>query len=196
MSLLVVWDTWTILSIIQIVFCILIIPIISLYSLKLFFKNNDEPYFTKRRPKLVKLFIYFGLSYIILDRSFILLIKVILNINEYAYIDDILAILTIVPACLLFLLRLFILWFDHNFHLGSTNDAWRRHVGSVASQNWFEKNQKKFGSKYYLFIYTITIWIILVALFTFVCLIYIIHCILHIYMYTCVHTLHTILHSY
>lgn len=141
-------------------------------------KNSRLPHFHKRYPSLLYKIIIFALLYVSIDRTYYILVNVIsfLEISEYIYInklpfnlailiDPILSCFTILICLLCFLLRTWMLYFDHNYHLGRA-DVWRRNVGSIIERkqhrnDWFDQKKSTFGN--YTFIRKIMIiaWIIL-----------------------------------
>ena len=146
-------------------------------------ENSRLPHFHKRYPSLLYRIIIFALLYITIDRTYYILLNVIsfINVSEYLYInklpfnlsiliDPILSCFTILICLLCFLLRTWMLYFDHNYHLGRA-DVWRRNVGSIIERkqhrnDWFDQKKATFGN--YAFIRKIMIftWIILSIIMT------------------------------
>ena len=141
-------------------------------------RHRRLPHFQKRYPKLLYIIIIFATLYIIIDRTYYLFLNVIsftniskmLSINKIPFqlsilIDPIISCFTILICLLCFLERTWMLYFDHNYHLGRS-DVWRRNVGSIIERNktrqsWFDKRKSTFGKHSFVRKIIVALWFIL-----------------------------------
>eukprot|EP01084_Bolivina_argentea_P103635 185602_1 len=127
---------------------LLFLPLSILCTLRIR-KHCKEPHFQKRYPNLLYYIVLFAVLYICIDRTLYLFINVIFvynnNNNILNNIEIIFCILVLLIFLSCFFKRTWLLYYDHNYHLGRS-DKWRRNVGSVIQRknyNWFDKSKKK-----------------------------------------------------